>query len=154
MANTIWFPNIREVSTGTTVATSRCLDVSPKNTAGTPLYVSDVGSAGTSVLETRFHDAASTNINDSAGAFVEIETAAALASNITVLKVNSTIGEPLAFGAGADAGAAASNIICVLNRGEGPSDFPVSLSTGDRIWVRSLTTTSVTSGELTVNLVG
>lgn len=46
MSNVIYFPNLKAsgvhppVATGTVVGASKCLDVAPKNTALTPLFVS------------------------------------------------------------------------------------------------------------------
>lgn len=102
------------------------------------------------IFETRFHNAASAGINASVGAWVEVETAAALAQAITGFHITTTIGEPLEFGTGASAGAVTRKWI--VNRGEGPLVLGSSLASGTRLWVRSLTTTAVSAGEIVLNL--
>lgn len=161
MSNVLYFPNLRAAgdrptATGTVVTDAStvdktCLDVFARNDAVNPLYVST--SAGT-VVETRFHDCSSTQINGSAGAFVEIETAAALTHTITQMMVNCTFGEPIRIRKAATALAAASaSDIALLNQGQSAT-FDVSLSSGDKLWVKSASTTAVTTGYLTLNLKG
>lgn len=143
----IYFANLKRAITGTTVGAKQALDVN---------VVQSVvpGGTGLSVLETRFHSCASTNIQGSGGSFVEIETAAALANTISKMKVSCTFGEPISIRIGANAAAAAAaNDIALLNAGQ-TADFEVSLASGDKLWVRSRTTTAVNTGYLTVNLIG
>lgn len=111
--------------------------------------------SGMQVRATKYHDTASTNINDNAGLFVEVATVGAIGSAVTRLHITTTIGEPLDFRKGANAAAAAANPrLFVVNRGEGPLTLEVTLAATDQIWVRSLTTTNVTSGEIVMNLMG
>lgn len=117
--------------------------------------VSVAPGAGTTVTESRFHDTAVVNINDNAGAYVEVETAAALIANTTKIHITNTLGEPLSFKKAANAGAAAASTDGFnTNRGEGPLTLDYIMSTGDRLWVRSLTSTPVTSGEIVINFMG
>lgn len=111
--------------------------------------------AGTTVTESRFHDTAVDNINDNAGAYVEVETAAALIADTTKIHITNTLGEPLSFKKAANAGAAAASTDGFnTNRGEGPLTLDYIMSIGDRLWVRSLTSTPVTSGEIVINFMG
>ncbi len=119
--------------------------------------VSITGISGLSVTANgfRFHDSAAVQINANSGAFVEVETAAAIASTVSKIHVTTTLGEPLAFRVAANAGAAAASTNGFnVNRGEGPLVLDFSMVAGDRLWVRSLTATAVTSGEVVLNFVG
>jgi hypothetical protein len=147
MKASIYFANLKKALTGTKIGAKYALDVNV-------LQSVVPGGSGQTVLETRFHDTAVTQINNNAGAFVEIQTAAALANTIAILRANCTFGEPIQIRKGANAGAAAANPdLCILNRGEA-AQFPVSLIAGDRIWVRALMANPVNGGELTINLMG
>jgi len=125
----------------------------PRLTAGGSIPVA--AGAGLTVTESRFHDTAVDNINDNAGAYVEVETAAALIANTTKIQITNTLGEPLSFKKAANAGAAAASTDGFnTNRGEGPLTLDYIMSIGDRLWVRSLTSTPVTSGEIVINFMG
>lgn len=161
MSNVLYFPNIRSeggrpTATGTQVtdaaaSTKICLDTFVRNDNSNPIFIS---SSTKTVLETRFHDCSSTTINAVGGAFVEIATAAALANTIKLMKVACTFGEPISIRKAANAGAAATaSDIALLNQGQS-DDFEVSLVAGDRLWVRSRTSSNITSGYLTINLLG
>lgn len=168
MSNVLYYPNLRAsglrpTSTGTEVTDSgaevhACLDVFARNSVADPLFVTAVAATLSVVRETRFHDTSSVAINDSAGAFVEIGTggyAAVIgATPITSIQINCSFGEPVTIRKAASAVAAAAAVdLCILNRGE-QETFGVSILTGERIWVRSLTSVAVSSGILTVNLAG
>lgn len=114
------------------------------------------GVSGIEVRETRIHDASVVNINNNIGAFVEVETAAAIgAFPISRLQVSYTAGEPLQFRLGADAAAAAAaNDLFVINQGEGPTTLDVNIPAGSRLWVRSFSATAVDAGYITLNLMG
>lgn len=151
----VWLSNLKKAATGTLVGTSECLDVRPQNTAGTPIYVSGVGAASGRVLETRFHDTSSTTINASGGTWVQIGGATALANTITKMKVSCTFGEPIGIRKAATAGAAAAlaDDNALLNQGQS-ADFEVSFASGDKLWALSKSSNSISSGYLTLNLVG
>lgn len=105
-------------------------------------------------LETRYHDAAAVNINDNTGAFVAVGSGAAISNTIYEININCTLGEPLDFRLGADATAAAANPSkWIMNRGAAVT-LKIKLVAGDKLWVRSLTTSGVTGGEITLNLMG
>lgn len=116
--------------------------------------VASVSGGGTQTLETRLHDCSVVNINDNAGAFIQIETAAALANAISKMKVSCTFGEPIQIRKGANAAAAlAGTDLALLNQGQ-TADFDVNLSVGDKLWVRSASANPVSTGYLALNLVG
>lgn len=145
----IYFANLKRAITGTTVGAKHALDVNVLATVAP-------GSAEV-VQETRYHNNATTNIQSSAGNYVEIGTdpaASALGVAITKIKVNCTFGEPISIRKGANAAAAdAGTDLCLLNKGEA-NEFPVSLIAGDKLWVRSKSTNSIATGLLTLNLIG
>lgn len=154
----LYLANLKRMASGTSlvvgVATKRCLDVFVRNDASNPIYVAGV--SGLEVLEYRFHDCSSTQINQVGGAYVEIETAAAIANTIQKMIICPTFGEPLIIRKAADAAAAAAQAtapVAVLNRGQ-TLTIECSLVATDRLWVRSLSATDITSGELVVNLLG
>ena len=91
-------------------------------------------------------------INNNAGAWVEFGGAVALASNILELAISFNVGEPLEIGVGPNAGAVTR--VAVSNQGEGPTKLGCTLLSGQFVWIRSLSTTAVTSGYLTMNLLG
>jgi hypothetical protein len=104
------------------------------------------------VVVAEFHDAASVGINGSAGAWVALGSGAALGAAVKKIQMTQTVGEPLEFGTGANAGAATRK--WVSNRGEGPQVFEVDIASGTKLWVRSLTTSAVAAGEITLNCLG
>lgn len=149
-----FFYNVMKTWTGrdlTTVSSNpiHAADVFVANTNSSPVIVEI---ATLTVLETRFHQGSVTNINGSAGAWVAFGGGAALANDTKKILLTSTMGEPLEFGVGASAGAAQR--VFVINRGDGPISLELVLDSGDEIWVRSLTTSGVTSGELTMSILG
>lgn len=101
------------------------------------------------VKEVRYHDSSAITINAVTGAWVELAGGPAFSNFTDGVHVTSTIGEPLAIGVGPSAGAAATTF--VINRGEGPLVIGDTFNPGDRVWVRSTTLNSVTSGELVMN---
>lgn len=143
-----WFFNVRKTWTGTEVGDKVGADVNVINSASSPIVVLEE----LDVLETRFHQGSVTNINGSAGAFVALGGGAALSNDIKQIHITTTMGEPLEIGVGASAGAAQRKFI--VNRGEGPLVLKINLDSGDELWVRSLTTSGVTSGEIVLNLLG
>ncbi len=108
--------------------------------------------AGGDIKENRFHYAASQNINGSAGAWVALGSGAAIASTIKQIQYSSTLGLPVEIGVGANAGASVQKF--VINQGGGPVVITDAQNVGDKLWIRSLSTSAITSGYLTVSLVG
>jgi hypothetical protein len=150
----LWAQNLKKAITGTVIGSKRCIDVNVANTASVPV----VFSSGY-LLEYRHHDAASTSINGNGGLFVELGTdpvAAALSNTITQLKVANNSGKALVFskGANAAAAAAATPLMVVVAGQIGEAVSSVSLSSGDKIWVRAAGTTGVTSGVIVAQLFG
>lgn len=104
------------------------------------------------VRETRFHYAASQNINGSAGAWVALGSGAAVTVSVKQVQYSSTLGEPVEIGSGS--GAASVTQRFIINQGGGPELMNQLFSSGTLLWVRSLSTSAISSGYLTVNLVG
>lgn len=156
MGDVLYFQNLKDAggkatATGTLVGTSRCLDVSVKSSVAAPVFVSVVPTA---VKESRVHDAATTNINGSAGAWVAFGGGTALANTITSLQISGNIDQPFQIGTGANAGAVTSRVY--VNAGGEPNlgvDSTIFIA-GQFLWIRSLTTTGVTGGIITMNLLG
>ncbi len=146
MSTVIRLWNLQQNATGTEIGSKNALDVNIANASPVPV------TQGGDVLVTEFHNISSVNINGSAGAFVALGSGSALASDIVQIQVSYTAGQPLEFGIGASAGAAVRKFI--INQGEGPTTLSVALSSGERLWVRSLSATGVTGGYITMNLIG
>lgn len=110
---------------------------------------------GKDVVHTEVHDCSLVNIQGSAGVFVAIGSGAAMPQEIRSLRLSASFGTPFTIRVAADATAAASasNKI-VVNRGEDTFEVTIKLNSGDKLWVRSLTTTAATSGFLTLNFMG
>jgi hypothetical protein len=104
------------------------------------------------IKETRFHDAALVNINGSAGAWVALGSGAAITVTVKQIQFSSTIGDPLEIGVGSAAGNAVQKFI--INQGGGPVVIADTQASGDKLWIRSLSSSATTSGYLTLNLVG
>lgn len=120
-------------------------------TSRTPISAS-VTLSSLDILETRFHDASVTTVNGSGGVWVALGGGSALTHTIKRITVDNTTSEPLEFGTGATAGAAVRKF--VVNRGEGPFQADCSLASGAFLWVRSLSTLSMTTEYIVVNLLG
>lgn len=100
----------------------------------------------------RYHNAASTNINASSGAWVELGEATGLDKTYYGIEISSTIGSGLEIGYGLTAGGVTR--LFVLSPGGGPSMFRIKpLAKGTILWVRSLEASAVSAGALYVNLV-
>lgn len=109
------------------------------------------------VIGTRHHDCSVTQINGSAGALVEIQqdnstAGAALAAAVKKIHLSCTFGEPIEILSGANSGSATRRV--VANLGEGPLIIECKMTSGHSVFVRSLSTSAITSGVLTVNFLG
>lgn len=109
------------------------------------------------VTDTRHHDCSVTNINGSAGALVEIRrdnanAGAALAAAVKKIHVSCTFGEPIEILSGANSGSATRRVI--TNLGEGPLVIECKMTSGHSVFVRSLSTSAITTGVLTINFLG
>jgi len=147
----IWLPNLKKFMTGTTVGAKSGLDVNILNAAIPVVGASYV------YKERRAHLPATTTINGSAGAWVELDVVpgttggAAVANDILQFDVNWNGAGMLEFGKGANSGAV--TVIGAIGSGQTRS-FGVSILTGNKVWVRSVKTTTVVDGELFVVLLG
>lgn len=155
MSTVIYFPNLkasgdRPTLTGTMVGTKACMDVNVANSVAIPVALTSF-----SYKEHRFHDVSLTNINASAGAFIEVVTAAAIANTITEMRVNWNGGAAFIISTGADATAAAlsTNIIAAVGQGQ-TFAIGVSLASGDKVWVRAMENAAITDGQLTLMFLG
>lgn len=109
------------------------------------------------VVESRHHDCSVLNIPSSATDPVEINidnstVGAALGSAVKKIHASATFGAPIEILIGATAGAAVRKF--VMNLGEGPLVIECSIASGSKLWVRNLNAAAVTSGVLTLNLLG
>lgn len=109
------------------------------------------------IIATRHHDCSVTNINGSAGALVELRqdnatAGTSLPAAVKKIHISCTFGEPIEILSGANSGSATRK--AVLNLGEGPLVLECKMTSGHSVFVRSLSTNSITSGVLTVNFLG
>lgn len=102
--------------------------------------------------DTKFHDCAVTNIPALSGTPVEIDVAVPVSTPIKELQVTCTFGEPIEILTGTSLLTATRKFI--LNLGDGPIVMPCKLSVGDHLYVRTLSANAVTSGVLSINLMG
>ena len=172
MSNVLFFPNLkkqneRAVQTATIAQDDSsvdhvCADVFPRNSTTDPLNINIVSSATLPVTgaaytykEKRFMNCATTNINGSGGAWIQIGDtdfpAANIANTISEIRINANLGNALQFGKGANAGAVTE----IGASGAGQSlALGVSLVAGDKVWVRAVQSAAVSSGELLVLFLG
>lgn len=105
----------------------------------------------TDVLGQIYHAASTNNIT---GAFTEVGGAGngTIPAGTKKIQVSSTIGQPLQFGIGANAGAAVAKFNIVA--GGGPIEFPVQFATNDILCVLSLGTQPISTGNFVINFLG
>lgn len=143
----IWLVNIKDWMTGTTVGAKNGLDVNVINSS-VPIALSSYA-----YKERRVHLASATTIPASASSMIELDVlsgttgAADIANTIAQMDLNWNGSGILEFGVGANAGAAAAAIIASIGSGQTRS-FGVSLTSGNKIWVRAVKNVALTSGEL------
>jgi hypothetical protein len=152
----IWALNLKRFITGTTIGSKYGLDVNIANTSTIP-----TSSISPTYREFRHMDASVTSINDRSGAFKEIGdtnfAASNVANTITEIRIANNTGYPLIVSKGADATAAAtsSNFLGVVNEGQtSEAKFGCALVAGDKLWVRSMGSSSVSAGIVVVTLFG
>lgn len=150
----VWLPNIKRWLSGTLVGGEPSINVNVLNTVPVP-----VAPANYQYKERRFHIASSTNINARTGAWIELDansdvaagTPADVANTIAEFRANWNGAGALEFGVGANAGA----VTPIDSIGSGQTQaVGVSLSAGNKIWVRAVKNTAITSGELMILLLG
>lgn len=105
------------------------------------------------VLGSALFSAASSNVEASSGAFVQV--GAAIPDGTKKIKIHSTIGIVLDFRLGADAAAAAaaSNLF-YMGRGEAYFAVPNNFQSGDELWVRSVNSETADEEFLAVTYMG
>lgn len=147
----LWLPNLKKFLTGTTNGSKQCLDVHVANS-----ITATIGDK--TQLEFRFQDASVTGINANSGAFVQVGdtnfAASDIANTITELRVRNQTGSALVFAAGANAAAAAAASPLLIVAAGGVDEITVALSSGDKIWVRALEASGVSTGKVLALLLG
>jgi hypothetical protein len=148
----LWLPNIKRFLTGTIVGGQASLNVNVINTIAT-------AAAAFSYKERRFHLPATTAINGSGGAWVQLDvnsdtagsTPANIANACSVMEINWNGGDALELGVGAIAGAVTP--IGAVGAGQ-TLQFGVSLVVGNKVWVRTVKAAGSVAGELMVVFLG
>jgi hypothetical protein len=149
---TLWLPNLKRFVTGTTNGSKRCMDVNVANAVAT-------AASSFAYKERRVHLPATTTIPGSGSAMIELDVLsgvsgdADIANDISEIGLNWNGDGIVEIGAGANAAAAASNIIATVGAGQTKS-FGTSLTAGDKVWVRSVKAATITDGELVVIFLG
>lgn len=149
MGQVLFFANVKKDNqqanaTGTVVGSKTCLDVYVANSISTV-------AASYAYIEHRFHLPASTNINASTGAWIQLETAADISDAIAEMRVNWNGGDAIQIGVGANAGAVSR--IGVFGAGQ-TAPVGVSLVAGDKVWIKAVQNSAITAGELLVTFLG
>lgn len=152
MKQPIWLPNLKRFLTGTTIGSSRALDVNVANTTPLPISPSELD-----LLEYRYMDFGVTGINVLSGAYVQIgdtgHAAADIANTITKAKVANNSGRPLLIGSGANAGAV--TVFAVVAAGQtSEAVYAAALAAGDKVWIKSLDEVAGDSGVVLVTFYG
>lgn len=150
----LWFENLKKFATGTLNGGKYSLDVHVANSITTT-------STTAAYKERRFHLGASKTIPKRTSNMVQLDansdaaanTPADIANTITELGINWNGGEAIEIGVGANAAAAAANIVGSVGAGQ-TRNFGVSLVATNKIWVRAIKDTDITDGELLVALSG
>lgn len=163
MADVLFFPNLkrsneRAAATGTSVTAAdasvhACLDTFVRNDASNPIYTSATSTLN--ILGQEIHDAATTGINGSAGAYVAFGAAATIPAGTKYVQISSTCGEPLQVAFGADATAAATSAKkAYLVPGGAPGKLEFIPATENKAFIRSLSTTAIAEGYVTLIFLG
>lgn len=163
MGQVIFFPNMKDLdqranATGTAVTAAdatvhACLDVFARNDASNPLYTSAASTLN--ILDQDIHDAAGAPINGSAGAYIAFGTAITIPAGTELVQISSTLGEPVEIAFGADATAAATSAKKVyLVPGGSPGKLEFIPATENKAFIRSLSTTAISDGYVTLNFLG
>lgn len=144
----IWLVNLKDWLTGTTVGGKNGLDVNVINTSV------PIAQTALAYAERRFHDAALTTIPASSSNPVQLDvlgasTPANVAGTRTQMGVNWNGGAAVEILKGATAGAAVA--IAAFGAGQTRA-VGVTLALNDKIWVRAIQGSTITSGELLVVL--
>jgi hypothetical protein len=109
------------------------------------------------VITTRHHDCTVLAIPASASAAAEIQVdnvtaGTALVAAVKKIHASATFGAAIEIRTGANEAAATRKFI--MNLGEGPLVIECAIPSGDKLFVRNLANAAVSSGVLTLNLLG
>lgn len=163
MSNVIYFPNLkasgfRPTATGTQVTDAAledhaCMDVFARNDASNPLFVS--GASVATILAQDIHSAAATTVNGSAGAYVALGAAVTIPAGTKSVQISSTMGEPVEISFAANSGAAAASVAkAYLVAGGAPGKLDLIPGANNKAFIKSLSTTSITDGYVTLIFMG
>lgn len=105
----------------------------------------------TNVLDQIYHAASVNNITTS---FTEVGGVGqgTIPAGTKKIQISSTVGKPLQFGIGANAGAAVAKFNIVA--GGGPIEFPVQFASADILCVLNLDSGTISTGNFVVNFLG
>ena len=164
MSNVLYFPNLRAIgekptATGTDVTDAAlvdhsCLDVFVRNDSTNPIFAT-TSESQKNILGQDIHDAATTGVNGSAGAYVAFGAAVTIPATTKKVQISSTMGEPLEISFAdvlANAGASVKKVYLVQGGAPGTIDF--SPGTSNKVFIKSLSTTAISEGYVTVNFIG
>lgn len=129
----------------------------PATTGATPVEIEAAIDAAlaaffpTNVIGQIYHAAATNNITTS---FTEVGGAGqgTIPAGTKKIQVSSTVGKPLQFGIGANAGAAVAKFNIVA--GGGPIEFPVQFAAADILCVKNLDAGTISTGNFVINFLG
>lgn len=150
----IWLKNLARWATGTAAGSKQCVDVNVANTVAVPVVPTLY-----SYKERRVHLPATTNIPGSGSSMIELDLLSgttggtALGNTISEIGINWNGDGILEFGVGANAAAAAAAIIATVGAGQTRS-FGATLVATNKVWVRHVKATAISSGELVVVFTG
>lgn len=163
MSNVLYFPNLKSagnkaVSTGTEFTDAgsvvhTCLDVAIYQKAGEAIATTFASTQ--TILLQDFHDASTANINAVGGAFVAFGSGVTIPSGTKYVQISSTCGEPIQIAFAANlGGAAASTAKVYLVPGGAPGILAFIPATNNLAFVKSLSSTALTDGYITMNFIG
>ncbi len=107
------------------------------------------------ILAQDIHNAATTQINDNAAAFVAFGSAITIPAGTKEVQISSNLGEPVEVSFAANVGAAAASTLKVfLVQGGAPGRVPFIPGTSNLAFIRSLSTIDITDGYIAMNFYG
>lgn len=142
-----YFANLKRAVTGTTVGSSHAADVYIANTT-LPVAFSAI-----TMKEYRFQKMSDTAIPASGGTAIEIgdsaHVAADIATTCTQLKCSNNSGGAFNIYKGANSGAL--TLLAAIAQGQtSEAVFGVALVATDKVWVRAIENTAISSGQILV----
>lgn len=101
------------------------------------------------------HNAASVNINGSAGAWVAFGAAITIPANTKMVQISSNLGQPVAVSFAPNLGAAGTTATQInMVAGGAPGKAPFIPGANNKIFIRSLSVTAISAQYITVNFYG